>query len=129
IMLSQRGQIVLAHSEHELELCQRWMNAVVMNGVDASMLTPQQIKKRVPILNLNTQQPLCGGFIQERAGIARHDAVVWGYARAASALGVDIVQNCEVLEFIRAGERVVGVETNQGRVHADRIVLSVAGHS
>lgn len=129
VMLSQRGQIILAHSQHDLEMCRRWMNAVVMNGVDAAMLTPEDIRRRVPIINFRARYPILGGFIQERAGISRHDAVVWGYARAASALGVDIVQNCDVQGFLRAGNRITGVETSKGRVQADRVVLSVAGSS
>jgi sarcosine oxidase, subunit beta len=129
IMLSQRGLIALAHTEHELELNRRWANAIRMNGVDSEMLTPREIKKRVPRINLDARHPILGGFIQRRAGISRHDAVVWGYARAASALGVDIVQNCEVVGFdVRAGA-VTGVHTTQGTVSAERVVMSVAGHA
>lgn len=128
VMLSQRGQIVLAHSEHELEIYRRWANAILMNGVDAEMLTSAQIKQRVPIINLDSRFPIVGGFTQRRAGISRHDAVVWGYARAASALGVDIIQGCEVTGFDITG-RVRGVHTSRGPVGADRVVMSVAGHS
>jgi sarcosine oxidase subunit beta len=129
VMLSQRGLIALAHSEHELETNRRWANAIRMNGVDAEILTPTQIRQRVPIINLQGRFPIVGGFIQPRAGIARHDAVVWGYARGASALGVDILQGCEVLGFDLADGRVRGVQTSRGRITADRIVMSVAGHS
>jgi sarcosine oxidase subunit beta len=129
VMLSQRGLIALAHSEHELEMNRRWANAIRMNGVDAEILTPTQIKQRVPIINLQGRFPIVGGFIQPRAGIARHDAVVWGYARAASALGVDILQGCEVLGFDLTNGRVRGVQTSRGRIAADRVVMSVAGHS
>jgi len=129
VMLSQRGHMVLAHSAHELDMCRRWMNSIVMNGVDAIMLTPEEIRRRVPILNFRARYPVVGGFIQPRAGISRHDAVVWGYARSASALGVDIVQGCEVNGFLRSGDRVTGLETSRGRVSAERIVLSVAGNS
>jgi sarcosine oxidase subunit beta len=129
VMMSQRGVLVLAHSAHELEISRRWMNSIIQNGIDAEMLTPEEIRKRVPIINLRTRWPILGGFIQERGGISRHDAVVWGYARAASELGVDIVQNCDVQGFIRHGSRITGVETNQGRVLADHVVLSVAGNS
>ena len=129
VMLSQRGLIALAHSEHELEINRRWANAIRMNGVDSEMLTPAQIKKRVPIIDLESRFPIVGGFIQRRAGISRHDAVVWGYARAASALGVDIIQGCEVTGFDIAGGRVRGVETAHGRIAADRVAMSVAGHS
>ena len=129
VMLSQRGLIALAHSEHELETHRRWANAIHMNAVDSQMLTPAQIKKLVPLLSLQTRFPIAGGFMQRRAGISRHDAVVWGYARAASALGVDIIQNCEVLGFDMADRGVRGVDTSRGRITADRIVMSVAGHS
>jgi sarcosine oxidase subunit beta len=129
VMLSQRGLIALAHSQHELEMNRRWANAIRMNGVDAEILTPAQIQQRVPIINLQGRFPIVGGFIQPRAGISRHDAVVWGYARAASALGVDIFQGCEVLGFDLADGRVRGVQTSRGHIAADRVVMSVAGHS
>jgi sarcosine oxidase subunit beta len=129
VMLSQRGLIALAHSEHELELNRRWANAVRMNGVDSEVLTPGQIKKLVPIINLRARHPIFGGFIQRRAGISRHDAVVWGYARAASALGVDIIQGCEVSGFDIRGGHVRGVNTALGSIASDRVVMTVAGHS
>ncbi|MEJ0040282.1 MAG: sarcosine oxidase subunit beta family protein [Gammaproteobacteria bacterium] len=129
VMLSQRGLIVLAHSEHELELNRRWANAIRMNGVDSEILTPARIGKLAPAINLHARFPIVGGFIQRRAGISRHDAVVWGYARAASALGVDIVQGCEVTGFDIAGGRVRGVHTSRGTITADRVVMSVAGHA
>src|ERR1700722_11864784 len=116
VMLSQRGLIALAHSEHELELNRRWANAIRMNGVDSQILTPAEIQKLVPILNLNARFPIVGGFIQRRAGISRHDAVVWGYARAASALGVDIIQGCEVLGFDLTAGRIRGVHTTLGPI-------------
>jgi sarcosine oxidase subunit beta len=129
VMLSQRGLIALAHSEHELEINRRWANAIRMNGVDSEILTPAHIKKLIPIINLNSRFPIVGGFIQRRAGISRHDAVVWGYARAASALGVDIVQNCEVTGFDLVNGRVRRLDTSRGSVSAERVVMSVAGHS
>jgi len=129
VMLSQRGIISLAHSEHDLELNRRWANAILMNNVDSEILTPDQIKRLVPILNLHSRHPVIGGFIQRRGGISRHDAVVWGYARAANALGVDIIQGCEVTGFDISGGRVRGVHTSRGRIGGDRIVMSVAGHS
>lgn len=128
LMLSQRGLIALAHSEHELELNRRWANAIRMNGVDSDILTPAEIKKLVPRINLYSRYPILGGFIQRRAGISRHDAVVWGYARAASDLGVDIIQNCEVSGLDLRDGRIRGVQTNQGSISADRVVMSVAGH-
>ena len=129
VMLSQRGQIALAFSEHELEINRRWANAIRMGGVDSEILTPRQIRELVPILNPEPRYPIVGGFIQRRAGISRHDAVVWGFARGASALGVDILQGCEVLGFDIRGGHVRGVQTSRGPIAADRIVMSVAGHA
>ena len=87
VMLSQRGLVQLAHSEHDLEMNRRWCNAIRMNGVDSEMLDPQQVKDLAAPIELNGRFPVLGGFMQRRAGISRHDAVVWGYARGASALG------------------------------------------
>jgi sarcosine oxidase, subunit beta len=129
VMLSQRGVLNLAHSEHDMELQRRWCNAIRMNGIDSEMLTRQQIQDLAPPLNLEGRYPIHGGFIQRRAGICRHDAVVWGYARAASALGVDIVQNCEVTRFTKTNGHVRGVHTSQGFIAADKIVMNVAGYS
>ncbi|MCC5867828.1 MAG: sarcosine oxidase subunit beta family protein [Gammaproteobacteria bacterium] len=129
VMLSQRGILSLAHSHHELETMRRWANAIQVNDVDSEILSPQQIKKLEPLINLDTRFPVRGGFIQRRGAISRHDAVNWGYARAASALGVDIVQNCEVTGFdLRNGE-VRGVETTRGSISTERVCLAVAGHS
>jgi sarcosine oxidase subunit beta len=100
-----------------------------MSGVDSEILSAAEIKKLAPRINLESCFPILGGFIQRRAGISRHDAVVWGYARAASSLGADIIQNREVTGFdLRAG-RVKGVHTSQGSIGADRVVMSVAGHA
>jgi sarcosine oxidase, subunit beta len=129
IMLRQRGLISFAHSEHDLEIQRRWVNAISMNGVDSQMLSPAEIHRRLPLLNMHSRYPIVGGFTQPRAGISRHDAVVWGYARAADALGVDIIQNCEVLGFDLSGGRVHGAHTSRGPIATERIVLSVSGHS
>jgi sarcosine oxidase subunit beta len=131
IMLSQRGLITLAHSRHDLESMSRWANAMRMNGVDAELLTRDQVHERAPALDLSprARYPILGGFSQPRAGTARHDAVAWGYARGASALGVDIVQNCEVQGFVQESGHIVGVHTNLGRIRAGRIGIAAAGHS
>jgi sarcosine oxidase subunit beta len=131
IMLSQRGMITLAHSRHDLELMSRWANAMRMNGVDADLLTRVEVHALAPVLDMSTQArfPILGGFTQARAGTARHDAVAWGYARGASALGADIVQSCEVQGFVRDKGRIVGVETNLGRIRAERIGIAASGHS
>jgi len=135
IMLSQRGVLTLAHSRHDLDAQSRWANAMQCNGIDAELLDARQVHELEPRLNMgpHARYPILGGFIQRRGGSARHDAVAWGYARAASARGVDIVQNCTVTGFCRSGQGVNGVRLrHQGRefeIHADKVALAVAGHS
>ena len=132
IMLSQRGLIDLAHSRHDLDSMARWVNAMHMNGVDAELLSRDEVAEWLPLLDMSpdARYPVLGGFLQRRAGTARHDAVAWGYARAADALGVDIIQNCEVTGFRTGADgRVVGVETSRGRIQAERIGIAAAGHS
>ncbi len=131
IMLSQRGLVMLAHSRHDLDSMSRWANAMRMNGIAAELLGRDEVAALAPGLDLSPQAriPVLGGFAQRRAGTARHDAVAWGYARAAAALGVDIVQNCEVQGFVQEGGRVVGVDTGRGRIRSDRIGIAAAGHS
>jgi len=131
IMLSQRGVITLAHSRHDAEMMARAANAMHMNGIDAEMLSREEVIERVPLLDTSAAArfPLLGGICQPRAGCARHDAVAWGYARAASSLGAHIIQNCEVLGFEYQGKRVVGVKTTRGPIQSDRIGIAAAGHS
>ncbi|HXV40750.1 MAG TPA: sarcosine oxidase subunit beta family protein [Steroidobacteraceae bacterium] len=129
IMLSQRGKVDLAHSPHAMETLRRSVNAIRMNGVDAEMLTVDELRRLEPALNLQSRYPIEGGAVQWRGGIARHDAVVWAFARAAAALGVDIVQGCEVTGFRIEGGRVAGLETTLGDVATPRVCLAVAGHS
>ncbi|MDA8250858.1 MAG: sarcosine oxidase subunit beta family protein [Rhodospirillales bacterium] len=131
IMLSQRGVLYLGHSDHDMELLARSVNAMQINGIDAELLDVAQVRAELPLANFapGARFPIHGGVVQRRGGIARHDAVAWGYARAADALGVDIVQNCEVLGFRIANGRVLGVETQQGFVAAGAIGLSPSGHS
>jgi sarcosine oxidase subunit beta len=131
IMLSQRGLVMLAHSRHDLDSMSRWANAMRMNGVAAELLTREQVGEMAPALDLSPQArlPVLGGFAQRRAGTARHDAVAWGYARAASALGVHIIQDCEVRGFLREAGGIVGVDTSRGRIRAERVGIAAAGHS
>ncbi|HKU14190.1 MAG TPA: sarcosine oxidase subunit beta family protein [Steroidobacteraceae bacterium] len=129
VMQRQQGLLQIAHSEHELELMRRWCNSIRMSGLEVEELTPAQIKRRVPPINLNCRFPIVGGYVQQRGGIARHDAVVWGLARAADALGVDIIQGCTVTALHKSGERITGMTTNLGPIAADKVVMSVAGHS
>ncbi|MFO1466992.1 MAG: sarcosine oxidase subunit beta family protein [Steroidobacteraceae bacterium] len=129
-MVSQRGTLNLFHTEAQRDLFTRRANLMRLNGVDALALTREEVKARVPLVDLdNGRFPVLGGFLQPRGGTVRHDAVAWGYARAASRAGVDIVEHCEVTGICREGERVTGVETTRGAVAADSVCLAVAGHS
>ena len=129
IMFSQRGMWVLAHDRHGLEMARRSVNAMQLNGIDAEFHDAASVHKQIPGLNPNPRFPVLGGVNQPRGGTARHDAVAWGYARAASALGVDIIQNCEVLNFIMEEGRIRGIETSRGTMRSDKVGMAVAGHS
>jgi sarcosine oxidase subunit beta len=131
VMLSQRGVLNLAHSDAQMDAYARRGNAMRLNGIDAELLDRDRVTAMVPLLDTSTHArfPIKGGLLQRRGGTARHDAVAWGYARAADALGVDIVQNCEVTGFRRSGALVAGVETTRGFIAADKIGVAVAGHS
>jgi sarcosine oxidase, subunit beta len=131
IMFSQRGIVTVAHSRHDLDSQSRWANAMRCNDIDAELLDAAQMQELVPRLNVgkDSRFPVLGGFIQRRAGPARHDAVAWGYARGASALGVDIIQNCPVTGFIKKNGRVAGVQTPRGEIGAEKVAIAVAGHS
>ncbi|WP_234187362.1 sarcosine oxidase subunit beta family protein [Shinella sp. NM-101] len=131
IMLSQRGIITLAHSEAEMEMAARTVNAMQINGTDAELFGIDDVRRVLPLLNMSpdARHPVFGGVWQGRAGTARHDAVAWGYARAADRLGVDIIQSCEVEEFLVEGGRCRGVRTSRGEIRAERVGMVVAGHS
>ncbi|MED5366733.1 MAG: sarcosine oxidase subunit beta family protein [Pseudomonadota bacterium] len=131
LMFSQRGVLTLAHSVHELKEMSRRVNAIRLNGIDSVVMTPAEIKRLVPIIDIspNLRYPVMGGFFQQRGGTARHDAVAWGYARAADDFGIDIIQNCEVTAIRRDGDRVVGVDTTRGSIGADKIGCVASGHS
>jgi heterotetrameric sarcosine oxidase beta subunit len=129
-MVSQRGTLNLFHTESQRDLFTRRANAMRVLGVDAEALSRGAVKKLVPLIDLdNGRFPVLGGFLQRRGGTVRHDAVAWGYARAASRAGVDIVEHCEVTGIRRDGKRVIGVDTTRGFVAADLVCLAVAGHS
>ncbi len=131
IMLSQRGVLNLAHTEHDLKEMSRRVHANRLNGIDSEILTPEQVKALVPIISIapTARYPVLGASLQKRGGVARHDAVAWGFARAADARGVDIIQNCEVTGIRRAGDRVEGVETTRGFIAARKVGVVVAGHA
>lgn len=132
VMFSQRGMLTIGHSRHDLDSMRRWAGAMQANGVAADMIDLTEIERLAPALDTSPSArfPVWGGFRQKRGGTARHDAVVWGYARAADRLGVDIIQNCEVQGFRQgANGQVTGVVTSQGVIAADATAMTVAGHS
>ncbi|NGN40403.1 sarcosine oxidase subunit beta family protein [Mesorhizobium sp. CGMCC 1.15528] len=131
VMLSQRGMVNLAHSPNDLEMAARAVNAMQINGVDASLLSEAETRDLMPLYNDSptARWPIYGSVLQKRAGTARHDAVAWAYARAADRLGVDIIQNCDVTEFIVENGRCRGVRTSRGDIRAERVGMAVAGHS
>ena len=131
VMFSQRGVLNLAHTLGDVREAQRRVNALSLNDVDSEWLSTEEVKAFCPSLDVSPEAryPVMGGTLQRRAGTARHDAVAWGYARAASALGVDIIQNCEVTGFGREGGRITHIETTRGKVGAGRVGAVVAGHS
>ncbi|MDX8449148.1 sarcosine oxidase subunit beta family protein [Mesorhizobium captivum] len=130
-MLSQRGVVKLSHTQDELRSMRRRVNSARLIGSDLEMLTPNQIEQYIPGIDISSRPmfPIVGGMRQGRAGIARHDAVAWGYARAADARGVDIIQKCQVTGFVRKDGKIIGVETNRGRIFAKKVALTVAGNS
>lgn len=131
VMFSQRGLLNLAHSDAQMENYARRGNAMKLLGIDAELLDGRQVARQVPLLDCsrNARYPIVGGLLQPRGGTARHDAVAWGYARAADRLGVDILQNCEVVGFDMRAGRVQGVVTNHGSIGAGRVGMAVAGNS
>ena len=129
-MISQRGILNLVHSDAQRDAFTRRGNAMILNGADADLLSTETIQKRYPFLNVNNARfPIKGGLAQHRGGTVRHDAVAWGYARAADQLGVDIIQNCEVTGFRIEGGKCLGVETNRGYIGSGKIASCVAGSS
>ena len=129
IMFSQRGMWFLGHDRHAMEMLSRSVNAMLLNGVDAELHDEASVRRHIPGLNDSPRFPILGALNQPRGGTARHDAVAWGYARAASRLGVDIIQNCEVHDFIIEAGQMRGVETSLGTIRSDSIGMAVAGHS
>ncbi len=131
VMFSQRNLVMLAHTEHELIEASRRVHANRLNGIDAEIWSREQTLAFIPILNksMSIRYPVMGSSAQPRAGIARHDAVAWGFARGADALGVDIIQNCEVTGVRREGSRIVGLDTTRGAIDAKKVAFVAAGHS
>jgi heterotetrameric sarcosine oxidase beta subunit len=131
IMYSRRGVLDLAVADEELVALRRRGNAMRLSGIDAQLLDRAAVARFVPQLDVEAprQFPILGGLLQRRGGTVRHDAVAWGYARAAAALGVDIIERCEVLGLARRAGRIVGVESDRGFIAGERVALAVAGRT
>ena len=132
VMYSPRGVLMLAHNAHEVQTFKRHVHANRLAGIDNEWLSPEQAKDVCPLINLSKsiRYPILGAALQRRGGTARHDAVAWGFARAANARGVDILQNCEVTGIRRDGKGAVsGVETTKGFIAARKIGVAAAGHT
>ena len=130
-MFSPRGVMMLQHNIHDVQSAKRHIYANRLNGIDNEWLTPEEAKAFCPPLDISrtARYPVLGAALQRRGGTARHDAVAWGYARAADAMGVDIIQNCEVTGILRDGDRVTGVETTKGTIKSRKIGVVAAGHT
>ncbi len=131
VMFSQRGVYNLGHSLQDMRDIERRVSANRLNGLDAVVVSPEEIKAAIPLINTSpgARYPILGASLQRRGGVARHDAVAWGFARAADACGVDIIQQCEVTGINRDGGAVTGVETTRGRIEADKVGVVVAGNA
>ena len=129
-MVSQRGVLNLFHSDSQRDAFARRGNAMRLAGVDADLLDREQVRAMLPFLDHdNARFPIHGGLLQKRGGTARHDAVAWGFARAADSRGVDMIQTCEVTGIAVENGRAVGVETTRGPIRAKKLALAVAGNS
>ncbi len=132
VMYSARGVMMLAHNVHDVQVAKRHIHANRCNGVDNEWLTPEQAKEFCPPLNISPdiRYPILGAALQRRGGTARHDAVAWGYARAADALGVDIIENCEVTAIRRdASGAVEGIDTTRGALNTRKLGVVAAGNT
>ncbi|MEO0823234.1 MAG: FAD-dependent oxidoreductase, partial [Pseudomonadota bacterium] len=130
LMFSPRGVLMLGQTEHELRAWMRTAHANRLAGIESEMVTPKRVKELAPIINIDgPRYPVLGGLWQPRGGTARHDAVAWGYARACSSMGIDIVQRCEVQGVDVSNGKVMGVQTSRGPITCDKLCIVVAGHS
>ncbi len=131
VMFSQRGAVFLGHSDGDMTRLAERGDAMRCQGLDAELLTRDQVGRLIPLLDLSASArfPVVGGLVQPRGGTARHDAVAWGYARAADGLGVDIIQNCEVTGMVIHGGRITGLRTSRGEIGAGLVGMCVAGDS
>ncbi|MEQ9258963.1 MAG: sarcosine oxidase subunit beta family protein, partial [Roseovarius sp.] len=130
VMFSPRGVMMLAQTQHEIRGYERTAHANALQGVKTEFISPRRVKELCPIINIDgPRYPVLGALWQDRAGTARHDAVAWGYARACSAMGMDVIQKCEVTGIRSENGKVVGVTTNRGDIGCDKLGIVVAGHS
>ncbi len=131
VMFSQRGVYNLCHTLQDIRDSERRVSANRLNGVDGELLDAKQVADEIPYLDCskNTRYPVMGATVQRRGGVARHDAVAWGFARAADALGVDLIQQTEVIGFRKENGVCIGVETNKGFIGAKRVGVVTAGNS
>ena len=130
VMFSQRGVMNLAHNEHDIKEIKRRISANNLNGIDSLWLSKEEIQKKVPIMNTdNLRYPVLGASFQPRGGVARHDAVAWGFAMRADEMGVDIIQNCEAHQIKTKNGKVEGVETSKGFLRANKVGVVASGHT
>ena len=131
VMFSQRGVMNLGHTLQDMRDIVRRSSANRLNGIDSEVLTPTDIKRRVPAIDIapSARYPILGASFQPRGGVARHDAVAWGFARAADQLGVDIIQNCEVTGIRQVDGAVTALETSRGLIRTKKVGVVAAGHS
>lgn len=131
VMYTKKGVLSLGHSLQEMRDISRRVNANSLNGIDSELLNVAEVKKKVPLINVSPdiRYPILGASFQPRGGNADHDAMVWGFARAASSLGVDIVEDCKVIGTKVDGGKIIGVDTTKGFVSANKVAVAVAGNS
>ena len=130
VMFSPRGVMMLAQTQHEIRGYKRTAHANALQGVSTEFITPDKVKSLVPIINIDgPRYPVLGALWQPRGGTARHDAVAWGYARACSEMGMDVIQQCEVTGIRRKNGQVQGVETSKGSIDCEKLGIVVAGHT
>ena len=130
VMFSQRGVMNLAHNEHDIKEIKRRVSANNLNGIDSFWLSKEEIQKKVPIMNTdNLRYPVLGASYQPRGGVARHDAIAWGFAMRADEMGVDIIQNCEAHQIRTKNGTIEGVATSKGFLRANKIGVVASGHT
>jgi len=130
VMFSQRGVMNLAHNEHDIKEIKRRISANNLNGIDSLWLSKEEIQKKVPIMNTdNLRYPVLGASYQPRGGVARHDAIAWGFAMRADEMGVDIIQNCEAHQIKTKNGKIEGVETSKGFIRSNKVGVVASGHT